>query len=79
MIMYILQNAVFCILYTLGFLAGGISSAANAADVQNDYYDPSEALITCANLPDNAPDQVVENCDDIRRIRDSQAAAAVSA
>ena len=76
----ILQSAVFCILFTLGLIAGGGSSAANAADVQDDYYGDN-GLYQCDNLPDNLPDDhpAVENCDNFARLRNSQSAGAVSA
>ena len=76
MIVCILQNAVFCILLALGLLAGGIASAANAADVQDDYYEP----LRCDELSDDLPDDhpVVEICDDFERLRNSQAAGGVS-
>ena len=71
---YCLQNIVFGVLLTLGLLAGGIASAANAADIQDDYIEPTEQLCDA----DNIPQQFEDNCNDVRRIRDSQAAAAVS-
>ena len=55
-------------LLTLALFAGGAASAANAADVQNDYIDPIQA--TCDNTEGV--------CDDIERLRNSQAAGAVS-
>ena len=74
---YILQNAVFCIFYALGLFAGGAASAANAADIQEDYYD----ALRCDDIPDNIPDDnpFVQACDDFEQIRNSQAAGAVSA
>ena len=73
----ILQNAVFCVLFALGLFAGGAASAANAADVQDDYYDRFQCDEIIDNFPDDNP--AVEACERIARIRDSQAAAAVSA
>ena len=67
-----LQNAVFSILFVIGFLAGAAASAANAADVQ-DGIDLSAS--TCDN-PIN--DIVSEMCDNWEQLRNSMAAAAVS-
>ena len=72
----VLQNGVFCILFALGLLAGGIGSAANAANVASDYDDAQ-----CAELRDRFPDNSLfaETCDNFERLRNSQAAGAVSA
>ena len=67
-----LQNAVFSILFVIGFLAGAAASAANAADVQ-DFIDLIAAV--CDN-PTN--DFVSERCDNWEQLRNSMAAAAVS-
>ena len=60
------------LLLALGLISGGIPSATNAADVQEDYLDNN----VCDQ--DNLPDGVQEACDQITAIRDSQAASAVS-
>ena len=49
-------------------IAGGAASAANAADVQDDYIDPFQCDETSSN----------SLCDDLEQLRNSQAAAAVS-
>ena len=71
---------MFCILFALGLIAGGVSSAANAADVQTDYYDNENAISTCEDIPDDAPDDdpLVEQCDYLAQLRNSQSAGAVS-
>ena len=66
------QCAILTVLLSLALISGGIPSALNAADVQDDYLDN-----TFCDL-DNLPDSFEEVCDDARRLRDSQAAAAVS-
>ena len=60
------------VLLALGLISGGIPSAINAADVQNDYLDN----IRCDQ--DDLSDDAQEICDEITAIRDSQAASAVS-
>ena len=60
------------VLLALGLISGGIPSAINAADVQNDYLDNS----VCDQ--DDLSDRLQELCDEITAIRNSQAASAVS-
>ena len=57
-------------------IAGGAASAANAADVQNDYLDP----LQCDEISSNPIAAAIQEefCDDFERLRNSQAAAAVS-
>jgi len=62
-------------LLVLALLAGGIASAANAADFQNEYIDPVSEICDQAESLD--PD-FEDACNDLFRIRNSQAAAAVS-
>ena len=62
-----LQSIVFSILFALGLLAGGIASAANAADVQ-------DALDTLGQFCEF----LEEFCDDAEQLRNSMAATAVS-
>ena len=69
-----LQNIIFNILLALGLLAGGISSAVNASDVQRDLIDSAEQYCDA----DDSSQQLEEYCSDIKRLRDTQAAAAVS-
>ena len=74
------QCTIFSILLALAFLAGGIPSAVNAADVQEDYLDRFRCD-EIQDLPDNfSPDvrEAKEQCDYIEQLRNSQAAAAVS-
>ena len=68
----LLQCAILSILLALGLISGGIPSAVNAADAQEDYLDNS----VCDR--DDLPDRVQEQCDQITTIRNSQAASAVS-
>ena len=76
-----LQSAVLCILFTLALIAGGGASASNASDVQADYYNNEDALVTCEDIKDRLPDDdpLVEQCDYFAQLRNSQAAGAVSA
>ena len=66
------QCIIISVLLALGLLSGGIPSAVNAADVQDDYIDP----LQCEE--DNTPSFVEDVCDDFVTLRDSQAASAVS-
>ena len=66
-----IQNAVFAILFAIGFFAGGAASAANAADVQ-DTLDVI-SFIGCDFNP-----TISEICDNLEVLRNSMAAAAVS-
>ena len=70
---------MLCILFTLGLIAGGGSSAANAADVQTDYYDND--VLSCEDIKEQFPDDhpAVEQCDYFAQLRNSLAAGAVSA
>ena len=70
---YFSQCTIFSILLAFAFLAGGIPSAVNAADVQEDYLD----RFRCDDIQDNFP-YAREQCDYIEQLRNSQAAAAVS-
>ena len=67
----LLQCAILSILLALGLISGGIPSALNAADVQEDYLDNS----VCDR--DDLPDCIQEICDQITTISNSQAASAV--
>ena len=64
-------------MFAIGFIAGGAASAANAANVQEDYYD----AIRCEDVQDNLPSDnpLVEICDDIEQLIRAQSNAAVSA
>ena len=65
-----LQNAVFCVLFAIGFIAEGAASAANSADAQDNYYDEYIQDL-CEQFQD-------EYCDDIEALIRSQSNAAVS-
>ena len=67
----LLQCVILSILLALGLISGGISSALNAADVQEDYLDNS----VCDQ--DNLPDRIQEICNQVTTISNSQAASAV--
>ena len=67
----VLQCIIISVLLALGLVSGGIPSAVNAADVQNDYID----VFRCE---DDTPLLPEDLCDDLIALRDSQAASAVS-
>ena len=67
----VLQCIIISVLLALGLISGGIPSAVNAADVQDDYIDRSRC-------EDDSPYVSEDLCDDLIAIRDSQAASAVS-
>ena len=60
------------IFLALGLISGGIPSAVNAADVQEDYID----LFRCEE--DDTFSGFEDLCDDLITLRNSQAASAVS-
>ena len=68
------QCAIMSILLALGLISGGIPSAVNAADVQDDYIDWFESICDL----DDLPDRTQERCDQLTAIRNSQASSAVS-
>ena len=74
MLVIFFQCAIFCIVLALALISGGIASAVNAADIKEDYIDPSET--SCDR--DDLPDEVEEDCNNLQAIRDAQAASAVS-
>ena len=67
----VLQCIIISVLLALGLISGGIPSAVNAADVQDDYIDRSRC-------EDDSPYVSEDICDDLIALRDSQAASAVS-
>ena len=79
MFLYLLQNAVMCSLLTLSFLAGGVANAIYADDNADLVLKRREA---CKFLNDYATQfdypKAREACKGIKRVRDFQAAAAVS-
>ena len=70
-VLYI-QCITFTVLLAVALFAGGAASAANAADVQDDYID----ILQCDETSGNSVFESV--CDDLEQLRNSQAAAAVS-
>ena len=72
------QAIIFTVLLALGLVSGGIPSAINAANLQEDYLDPSncDSLEYYRNSP--AYSLIEETCDNLEQIRDSQIASAVS-
>ena len=66
---------MFCVLFAIGFIAGGAASAANAANVQSDYDDS-----LCEDIQDDLPSDhpLVEICDDVEKLIRAQSNAAVS-
>ena len=73
---------MYCVLFAIGFIAGGAAIAANVADVRSDYYD----AIGCEDIQDNnyytynrpSDHPFVEICDDIEKLIRAQSNAAVS-
>ena len=61
-------------LLALGLISGGIASAVNAADVQEDYIE--NEFLRCDE--DDTPSVFEGICDDLETLRNSQAASAVS-
>ena len=61
-------------LLALALISGGIPSAVNAAGVQDDYLDYYYSI----SYINDFSDWIEKECNDLRRIRDSQAASAVS-
>ena len=71
---YIISQAlILTTLLTLGLLSGGVGSAENAADVQDDYLNG----INCDGY-DPSNDEIRELCRDLQEVRSSQVSAAVS-
>ena len=74
-----LQNAVFCVLFAIGFFAGGVASAVNSANFRDDYYN-EDIQDACEQIRDNdsSDDYLVELCDDIEALLRALSNAAVS-
>ena len=66
------QCAVVTIILALALISGGIASAVNASDIQEEYIDPLESFCDQGDLIDE------EICYKLQAIRDAQAASAVS-
>ena len=64
----ILQNAALCIVFGLSLFAGGVANAIYAANNAGNMHD----------ICDQSTDVINDICDALRRVRDSEAAAAVS-
>ena len=67
-LLLILQNAALCIVFALSLFAGGVANAIYAANNARNMHD----------ICDQSPDVTNDICDALRRVRDSEAAAAVS-
>ena len=64
-------------MFVLSLLSGGAASAAYSSDNADFYDDNYESF--CKDPPNFLPSDLVEDaCNDMHRIRDSEAAAAVS-
>ena len=63
-----LQNAALCVVFGLSLFAGGVANAIYAANNVGNMHD----------ICDQSPDITNDICDALRRVRDSEAAAAVS-
>ena len=73
--MYLLQNAILCGVFALSFLAGGVANAVYADDNADLVLKYREG---CEFINDYDFTELKEFCKDLKRVRDSQAAAAVS-
>ena len=71
--MFVSQALILTAFSTLGLFVGGVYSAVNAADVQDDYLDK----INCEEY-DPSDDSIRELCSDLEEVRSSQVSAAVS-
>ena len=74
----ILQAIIFTVLLALGLVSGGIPSAANAANIQEDYLDPFRCDSRENYRDSPAYSFLDDTCDDLEQIRNSQIASAVS-
>ena len=68
MLFLILQNAALCVVFGLLFFAGVVANAIYAANNTVSIYD----------ICDQSTDIANDICDALRRVRDSEVAAAVS-
>ena len=66
-----LQNAALCIVFGLSLFAGGVSNAIYAAN-------NAETIDDISNICDQSTDITTDFCNVFKRVRDSEAAAAVS-
>ena len=73
--MYLLQDIIISGLFAVSLLAGGAANAAYSSD-NDDVYDDNEE--NCNNPQLTRIREIEDICDDIPRVRDSEAAAAVS-
>ena len=71
--MFVSQALILTAFLTVGLFIGGVYSAVNAADVQDDYLDK----INCEEY-DPSDDFIRELCNDLEEVRSSQISAAVS-
>ena len=71
----LLQDMVISAVFVLSLLSGGAASAAYSSD-NDDFYDDYASI--CKNRYANRYDIVEDTCNDIQRVRDSEAASAVS-
>ena len=70
---FISQAIIITAFLTLGLFAGGVASAVNVADIQDDYLDQ----INCKEY-DPSNDFIRQLCNDLEEVRSSQVSAAVS-
>ena len=68
------QSAIFSIILAFALISGGIASAVNAVDIQEEYIDPLEDV--CSQ--DDLTDEVEEICNKLQTIRNVQISSAVS-
>ena len=67
-LLLLLQNAALCVVFGLSLFAGGVANAIYAANNAGNMHD----------ICDQSTDVINDICDALRRVRDSEAAAAVS-
>ena len=65
------------VLLALALISGGAASAANAANISEDIDDACDRIDNYPQYPD-VQNILEEICDDAERLRNSQAASAVS-
>ena len=71
--LFVSQALIISGFLTLGLFAGGVASAVNTVDIQDDYLDQ----IDCKEY-DPSNDFIRELCNDLEEVRASQVSAAVS-
>ena len=68
------QSAILSIVLAFALISGGIASAVNAVDIQEEYIDPLGDI--CSQ--DDLSDGFEEMCNKLQAIRNAQISSAVS-